>query len=293
VRAYMQAGEYRRALAFGAHTAGAHREETTGMALYAWLLYCGGQRAVAFHMLDERDTGDPLLASVRAQLASANPLAEGPLLQAPTRFGPYGSYQDLPFTARVAGSGVLIDGGRRAIVPIHTLKQSPAIWVRNGLGQLAPASVERWLIPSGVALLRLKSALPADPDFAVADHDPFPGSVAIAIEFAVAPKALPGWPVLRTGFMGAVMTHGNLRTLGIEMPKGPRGGPVFDVAGRLVGIAIPGVDRPDQLVPVSDLRKSLGTLLGSPMPASLGTRIPLDQVYESALRTTIQVIASR
>ena len=47
VRAYMQEGAYRRALAFVAHTAGAHGENRTATALYAWLLHAGGQQQVA------------------------------------------------------------------------------------------------------------------------------------------------------------------------------------------------------------------------------------------------------
>ncbi len=48
----MQAGEYRRALSFGAHAAGAHRDFPAATALYAWLLYVGGQDAFAARRLD-------------------------------------------------------------------------------------------------------------------------------------------------------------------------------------------------------------------------------------------------
>ena len=43
VRGHMQAGDYRRALAFGAHTAGAHLDVVGGSLLYVWLLHAGGQ----------------------------------------------------------------------------------------------------------------------------------------------------------------------------------------------------------------------------------------------------------
>jgi len=42
IRAAMQDGQYRRALAFCAHTAGEHVDETDGGVLYAWLLRVGG-----------------------------------------------------------------------------------------------------------------------------------------------------------------------------------------------------------------------------------------------------------
>ncbi|HEX7687267.1 MAG TPA: hypothetical protein VF453_06155, partial [Burkholderiaceae bacterium] len=45
IRAELQDGQYRRALAFCAHTAGEHLEAADGGALYAWLLRMGGQDA--------------------------------------------------------------------------------------------------------------------------------------------------------------------------------------------------------------------------------------------------------
>src|SRR6516225_1593164 len=53
VRAYMQAGQYRRALAFCAHVAGAHLESGPAGGLYAWLLRAGGQGKVADRVLRE------------------------------------------------------------------------------------------------------------------------------------------------------------------------------------------------------------------------------------------------
>ncbi len=47
VRAHMQAGEYRRALAFAAHMAGAHRDVSASAVLYARLLTIGGQGVAA------------------------------------------------------------------------------------------------------------------------------------------------------------------------------------------------------------------------------------------------------
>ncbi|MGE1095276.1 hypothetical protein, partial [Pseudomonas zeae] len=52
VRAWMQQGEYRRAIAFVAHTAQAHRQVAGGAVLYAWLLSRGAQDAQALRLLD-------------------------------------------------------------------------------------------------------------------------------------------------------------------------------------------------------------------------------------------------
>jgi hypothetical protein len=86
VRTYMQTGQYRRALAFGAHTAGAHLDVVGGSALYAWLLHIGGQPVFAQRLMAQalvRVPGHPLLASVQQQLQTNAPLASGAMLQAP------------------------------------------------------------------------------------------------------------------------------------------------------------------------------------------------------------------
>jgi hypothetical protein len=94
IRSYMQAGDYRRALAFGAHTAGAHLDEAGGSLLYAWLLHIGGQPAIAQRQLTETGARIPENAVVRAvmqQLNSGAPIATSQLLALPTRLAPYGN----------------------------------------------------------------------------------------------------------------------------------------------------------------------------------------------------------
>ncbi|MBC8055951.1 MAG: hypothetical protein H7Y61_05185, partial [Rhizobiales bacterium] len=83
VRAYMQAGEYRRALAFCAHTAGAHLESASPAALYAWLLRAGGQKAVADRTLDAALARSPLVAlalGALGEVAQPEPVAAGALV---------------------------------------------------------------------------------------------------------------------------------------------------------------------------------------------------------------------
>jgi hypothetical protein len=83
VRSYMQTGQYRRALAFGAHTAGAHLDEVGGSALYAWLLHIGGQPVFAQRLIAQaqvRAPGHRLLTAVGRQLQTRAPLATGAML---------------------------------------------------------------------------------------------------------------------------------------------------------------------------------------------------------------------
>ena len=162
------------------------------------------------------------------------------------------------------------------------------MWVRNGLGDLSKASVEKRIRGSQVAVLRLEKALPFDPDFTVADRDPFPGSVAFTVEYVESSAATPSWPLLTGGFLGSVSPDGAQRGLGIEMAPGARGGPVFDAGGRLVGLAVRTSDGTDRIVIASQLRAGVGERLGS-SAASAG-RASVDRIYESALRTAVQVI---
>lgn len=307
VRTYMQYGQYRRALAAGAHTAGAHLDVVGGSALYAWLLHVGAQTAVAQRLLTEaqaRMPGNASIEQVRQQLNGGMPLATGDLLNPPTRLAPYGVTQGLPATARVVGSAVLLPGGEQALVPLSLLPKSAKrgkLWLRNGLGLLAEGNVVRRLPAVGVALVKLSQPLPVPDDFWMADKESFPGSPGYAVEYVANPKAAkttqdaaPGWPLLRLGFLGGMMTSDSLeRLLGIDMPVGPRGGPVFGGAGQLIGVALHGKSgSADQLVTVSQLQEAIGQPLGAPIPKSAPTTATADRIYENGLKVSLQVITA-
>ncbi|MBA2412966.1 MAG: hypothetical protein H0V63_09095 [Burkholderiaceae bacterium] len=158
VRAYMQGGEYRRALAFVAHTAQAHREVAGAAALYAWLLYSGGQSVNATQILGDAASlfpRDTLLAEARRQLDSRAPIATGALLKLPARMAPFGPMAGSPSASRVASTGVLIDRGKRALIPLAAVGKATTVWVRDGLGRSSRAAVERRVAASDLALVRL------------------------------------------------------------------------------------------------------------------------------------------
>ncbi len=308
MRTYMQAGEYSRALAFGAHTAGAHLDVEGGTALYAWLLHVGGQRVVAKRLLMDAQTrkpGQPVIVGVLDQLKTVRPLASGALLRPPTRLAPYGDMAGLSQAARAVGSGVLIDGGKHALVAAASVDKAQSLWLRNGLGQLAKARALRPLGSTGVVLLQLDKPLPADPGFSLAARDAFAGSIGHAVEYVVSVDAAPRWPLLYTGFMGKELEKSEQRALGIDVPKSPHGGPVFDNAGQFIGLALPSGPGQDQLVPLSQLQKALGAMLGKTADnnASAGSAptasapkkiasLSADKIYEAALRTALVLITA-
>jgi tetratricopeptide (TPR) repeat protein len=307
VRALMQAGRYRQALAFAAHAALAHRDLPAGSSLYAWLLHAGAQTRQAEQQLAEalaRAPDDAVLRAARAQLATPWPRAEGALLAAPLRVAPYAHGTPVSDSAQVRGSALLGDAGRVAYVPTTTLPAPPAtLHVRNGLGATVAASLDdatggapNALRALGVSRLRLSSPLPLPPAALAAMREPFAGSAVTCAEFARGDDAGAAWPLLRQGFLGRASAAGG-RTLGIERPPSPGGGPVFDASGRLAGMSLARDGRTDGWVALASVAAMADAQEGLAPPAAAAgpaTRAAtsLDETYESALYLTLQLIVS-
>ncbi len=294
VRCSMQVGDYRNALTFASHVAGAHGDDPRGRVLYAWLLSLSGQRAFARQELEtaeKRRPGDPLVAEARTRLAASQPVPSAALLGEPHRVAPYATGAEVPGGASVAASGLLIDDGRRALAPAAAIAAERRLWLRNGLGQTVEARVERPAGPSGLAVLTLLAPLPSS-TLALAARDGFAGSPAYAIEYLRDTPAAPAWPWLHQGFLGMPQADTGLARLGIELPDAGGGGPVFDLAGRLVGITLRPSEGPALLVPASRLREQFSPWLSDTKaaPAAPPGRLPADEIYELGLRVTLQLI---
>ncbi len=296
IRAYMQAGEYRRALAFASHTAGAHPQSGAGSALYAWLLHIGGQARIAAQLLDNARARLPDDALLQATASLINAPLSAPaagLLVPPARFAPYTTPPLLPQTAAVIASGVLIDSGRGVLTSAAALGDAREVWVRSGLGQTVGATWLRNVDDTGLAQLRLSDAISMPSLPALAARDPFPGSPAFAVEFPAIAGAVPGWPLLRVGFLGKPAGVAGAYHLGVAMPPANRGGPVFDASGRLIGIAVTNAVSGDRLILASKLRKAVAEYPHDGAQLAPAARMPVDEIYEHALKITVQVIVSR
>ncbi len=306
VRAWMQAGEYRRALAFCAHTAGAHLDSPAASALYAWLLRIGGQDAFASHVLAqtaERAPADPVLIAVRQAFGFASPTTSAALLATPHRMAPWatlrGAGQLPPGDAQLVSSGVLLGGGELALVPLSSVANARRLWVRDGLGRTTEAFVDT--VPDairagGFTALRLSSRLDPSP-VAWAPNDPFAGSAGFVIAYAASPAAGPAWPWLGQGFFGAFDGDAGMRKLGMALPAALYGGPVFNAQGQLAGIALLGAANQGRLAPVSMFAAFARANAGAAPPIADGdgtvARIAPDQAYEHALKIALQVIVLR
>jgi tetratricopeptide (TPR) repeat protein len=307
VRAYMQAGDYRRALAFCAHTAGAHREAAAPGALYAWLLQAGGQDEFARRTLADALTRHPsnaVLLQTQAALANAQPLTGALVLTAPHRLAPFAVMQagqsEPPATAKVVASGVLLASGQHALVPLTSIQGSAALWLRNGLGHTTQAVVTRRLDALGLAVLDLPTPLPLSQTqtqthaLPTAPQDPFAGSPGYVVAHSLSSTNNAAWPWLYAGFHGAATQRGD-RVLGIEVPAASHGGLVLDAAGRWAGVALIDAQGRALLVPVSALRGALPLSDFSDATTTVmdaaPSRISADLAYERALRFSLQVIA--
>jgi hypothetical protein len=293
VHAQLQQGEYRRALGFAAHVAGGHADEPAASALYAWLLAVGGQPAVAQGVLARalaQAGQDRLLIATQALLAQPGSTPDGALLARPHRLAPEALLHDgataPPVNAIVLASGLLLDDGQQALLPWPVGADAESLWVRNGLGQTTMARLARRLHPSGLALATLAPALPGG--FTVlAPGDPHAGSAGHVVSYAAGAVARPAWPWLHAGFIGGRSSDSTQpQRLGIEVPRGVHGAPVFDAAGRCCGIALDGTAQATLVSP--------HTLLGNETTTQqAAAKQPLAEVYEHALPVALQVISKR
>jgi len=309
VRAAMQAGDYRRATDFAAHTAGAHAEDVSGAALYAWLLHLGGQVAFAQTVLDKaqasvgpRVAGQSVIAQTREALAASVPVAPAALRQAPARLAPYAHGAVVPPGSRVMGTGFLLPDGLSALLPASCLPPAGGgLWLRDGLGQTVVAAVDAVDAAApqhGLVRVKLSAPLSSrdgigmDEVWRVPPQDAYAGSPAVALVQGLGAGDQAGWPLMRLGFLGMPLAESPWRKLGIDVSAPELGGPVLDLSGRLLGISLKGDQGRALMVPVSLLRQDWGDALGRVSHEPASTRQPLDVLYERALRTTLQVIVA-
>lgn len=299
VRALMAAGQYRRALAFCAHAAGAHRDQPAGMALYSWLLHVGGQEVVARRFLDEaidRAPGQPVLLQARDQLSKPWPIVSDLLRQRPWRVSPY-AFADTrdhaaPASCCVVGTGVLLADGASALVPsalFDPTRGAALLWLRNGLGQTTAAEPKSDAQDPDLMRVALRTPLPV-PKWQLAPREPFAGSPGSLTEYTPDPEGAPSWPVTRQGFFAGVPGTAPSRPLGLTVPAGPRGGPVFDTAGRLAGIALTVPGAGERLLGVERLRRAFGPLLPASADAAATPGVGVDASFEAALLGALQVL---
>jgi len=297
VQARVQRGDFRQGLTFASHTAGAHLYEPSALAIYGWMLGLSGQGLHALSLIEAgltRMPDHPQLLTLKQQLAllEAGAAAETSAEASAARPGPPATGAAVPDHAQAVATGLLIDEGRLALVPLEASQGAAALWVRNGLGMARAATLHRRLDTVGLALLRLDAPITPPAGLAAltrAPRDAFAGSPASTFSHLADPGARPAWPAMHSGFLGRA-GMGSTQALGIGLPQGSNGGAVFDQAGRLIGIGLAGTAGP-RMAPLSALLAELAPEMAAVAVSMDATRCAPDRLYEQALPLTVQVLA--
>ncbi len=234
---------------------------------------------------------DPVAAAVEAAFAASPSVAAGVLLAPPHRMAPWPVAPDgqapPPATARFAGNATLVDDGAAALLPLAAIDAAPSVrvWVRNGLGQTTPATLDRGdatLVSRGLARLSLRTPLPVGASQAAAGRAPFAGSPGYAVQFGAGSE--PAWPTLTQGFLGGPIGASDLRKLGFGSTPGA---PVLDAKGALIGIVLAAASGQTTWLP---LASSMPSPAGVPAPPAGRALVAPDEIYEAGLRRALQVL---
>lgn len=151
-----------------------------------------------------------------------------------------------PTVELTTGSGFVIDGGRRVITNKHVVEGVSEIYVRNSLGDLSRAKVERLAGSDDLAVLILETAFPRKRSIMENQFAQARAGVSIAvIGFpmtdvlgSVTPSITNGIVTKATGMQDAP----EMFQLSAKMNKGNSGGAVVDLRGRVVGVAMGKLD---------------------------------------------------
>ena len=313
--ALMQRGRYQQATAYSAHSAGAHLDAPQALAMHAWLLALGEQREHAGVQVTaalQRRPDDLALLALQTQLRALRPGSEWVGAEPDSvaaRFiqpGPVSIGAIVPNNARVVATGVLLDGSHTVLVPLQALQAATSIWVRSSLGAARVATLTRRIDAvgsgAGLALLTLNQPLTLPPQHAGllrASADAFAGSPGHVVGMLASTEAKAAWPAMNTGFIGRSAASG-VQALGIDTAQSAPGAPVFDRAGRWIGVvgapfaeASGNARRGKTLVTLSQLASALGnTLLAVPVAGNSANLTPTD-TYERALPLVLQVMVLR
>lgn len=277
----LQGGHVRQALAFAAHAADAHRDEPAARELHLWLLALSGQ---ADHVRRRLQARDERLAILLDALEKADTRLPA------TAPAPWPHGVRVPDGSRAVATGVLLQGGRRALVPQAALALTGSVWLRNGLGRASrarPAAEAGPAAPAGYSWVEVDPPLPPPeraPSLTRRAGPAFAGSPASRLAMPGTLGASPSWPRLQMGFLGR-------HDLGWPAGSALEGGPVFDGAGRVIGLASRGPDGSDRLLPWPS-RTALPAAADLPVSDDARPRSP-DEVYEAALPFVAQVLVAR
>lgn len=331
VRASLQAGEFRKAVSFANLTAGEHPESAEAQALLAYLNDRTGRTEqalatlkalesarpdewipVAIHaeILVDRSAPDQALALLQSWNAR-HPNAP-PLELTRVKAWLATSFQPLALNGhRIVGSGngVAIDGGRTVLTyaPVVPARATDVL-VRNGVGRVAHARLERAGASGDLIRLRLIEPFPASASVPL-DQVSSPEGVrfCFALGFGTPRNPSAAYPAIAPGLVFRADTGvGGLMQITSALGADQDGAPIFDARGKLIGLAL---GAGDHHVGGHDVRKTLGkgafalradeTLTGIPRKTATtltppGKQPPMpavEELFERLAPAVVQIVA--
>ena len=144
------------------------------------------------------------------------------------------------------GSGFIVDSGRKIVTNRHVVEGGKEFAIRTGLGEVIKAKVIFISKTDDLAVLELEKALPADRAISSnAYSKPRVGRNVVVMGYPLWYVLGEGSPSLTNGLVSKRTGMGDdLGTfqLTAKVNKGNSGGPVFDMAGNVVGITVGKLD---------------------------------------------------
>ncbi len=140
-----------------------------------------------------------------------------------------------------SGNGFIVDKGRRILTNASLVSSSSGdIWVRNGLGTIRKARVEKILPDQGLALLRFETPYPKEwslpkQTFTVPEGVRF----CFVLGFPVTDELEKSYPILAPGVVVRADTgYGGLMQVTSSLGSDNSGSPVFDSSGKFIGLTL-------------------------------------------------------
>jgi serine protease Do len=218
--------------------------------------------------------------------------------------------QSFPFSAGarlITGSGVLVDQGRRIITNRHVVAEGRNFYVRNALGDMSAARVEKLGSNDDLAVLVLDKPFLADKALRPDQFGKARSGASIAVMgFPLSDMLGANTPSITNGIVSkATGMRDNVETFQVsaKMNKGNSGGAVFDQAGYLVGIAVGKLDlvkimQGEGFLP-EDVNfaihsERIGQLgIATRMNGASGKALSLEELYQQYIGTVVLVAGEK
>ena len=212
-----------------------------------------------------------------------------------------------------SGNGFIVDQGRRVLTNASlVLNANGDVWVRNGLGKIRKAKVEKTLPDHGLAVLRLETAYPKtwslpDPLFNASMDVHF----CFALGFPVTDELEKTYPIISPGMVVRSDTgYGGLMQVTSSLGSENSGSPIFDGSGHFIGMTLAkqeplkGITDRDALlgkgtfaVRANEIQKLLSNSIHSkkkPAKNKAVTGTPsVEELYENLLPTVVTIVVTQ